>query len=123
MAYDEGHAQLMRDALGAAPGLSEKRMFGGLAFLLDGHMVCGVHERGAMFRVGKDAYAEALGIDGVREMAFTGRPMTGFVETDEAALAEDALLARLIGMSRAFVATLPPKPAKPPRRKPAARKS
>jgi hypothetical protein len=53
MAYDLGLAQLLRDDL-VGEKISEKKMFGGLAFLLNGHMVCGLHKGGAMFRVGKE---------------------------------------------------------------------
>jgi hypothetical protein len=56
MAYDPGLAQILRDALGGWP-VTEKKMFGGLAFLLNGHMVCGVHSGGAMVRVGKAGHA------------------------------------------------------------------
>ena len=50
MAYDPGHAQLMQEALGDTPNISEKKMFGGLCFMLNGHMVCGVHKDGGMAR-------------------------------------------------------------------------
>ena len=59
MAYDEGLAQIMRDDLCDVIGISEKKMFGGIAFMYAGHMVCGTHKDGAMFRVGKDQEAEA----------------------------------------------------------------
>ena len=60
MAYDEGLAELMRGDLAGVPGITEKKMFGGLCFLLDGNMLCGVHKGGGMFRVGKDNEAAAL---------------------------------------------------------------
>ena len=58
MAHDEGLAEILRGDLADLPGISEKRMFGGLAFMLDGNMLCGVHKDGAMFRVGKAHEAE-----------------------------------------------------------------
>jgi hypothetical protein len=61
-------------------GLSEKRMFGGLCFMLHGNMLCGVHKGGGMFRIGKDNYAQALLLPGVSPMELTGRKMGGFVE-------------------------------------------
>lgn len=64
MAYDEGLAELLRADLAEIPGIEEKRMFGGLAFMKDGHMLCGVHKGGGMFRVGKPRHAEALAIEG-----------------------------------------------------------
>ena len=109
MAYDEGQAQLLRDDIGERPGLAEKRMFGGLAYMLDGHMLCGVHKDGAMYRVGKPNYAAALALPDVGEMAFTGRPMSGFVSVGEDALADDATRGALLDMALGFVATLPPK--------------
>lgn len=108
MAYDEGLAQLLRDEL-AAEAITEKRMFGGLAFLLNGHMVCGVHRGGAMFRVGKESYASALAIEGVSTMEFTGRPMTGMVQASDETCANDFLRAQLFSLSLATVRALPPK--------------
>lgn len=81
MAYDEGLAQRMRDDL-ADETVAERKMFGGLAFLIGGHMVCGVHRGGAMLRVGKAAYDAALEVPGVRPMLFTGRPMAGMVDVE-----------------------------------------
>jgi len=109
MAYDEGLAELMREDLGARPGLSEKKMFGGLAFLIDGNMLCGVHKGGAMYRVGKDNQAEAEALAGVGPMEFTGRPMGGMVDANEDAMATDATRAALLRLSLAFVTALPPK--------------
>lgn len=109
MAYDENSAQILRDRLEAFQGVEEKRMFGGLCFMLQGNMLCGVHKGGAMFRVGKDRHDEALRIDGVRPMTFTGRPMGGMVESDDGLLEEDALREAVLGLALAFVTSLPPK--------------
>lgn len=108
MAYDEGLVQLMRDDLADEP-VTEKKMFGGLAFLREGHMLCGVHKGGAMFRVGKTHQAQALAIDGVGPMQFTGRPMAGFVETDEDTITDDHRRGELMTLALGFVKTLPPK--------------
>ena len=67
MAYDEGHLTLLRDDLVDEPGIVEKKMFGGICFMLNGNMLCGVHKGGGMFRVGKDLEAEALAIEGASE--------------------------------------------------------
>ena len=112
MAYDPGLAQTLRDALPDLP-IAEKKMFGGLCFLLHGHMVCGVHKGGAMVRVGKANYAEALTMPGVAPMLFTGTPMAGMVDVGDAAVGDEASLARLIVMALATVRDLPPKVAKP----------
>lgn len=108
MAYDEGLAQLMRDAL-ADEAFTEKRMFGGLCFLLHGNMVCGVHKGGAMFRVGKPNDAAAHAITGVGPMMFTGKPMQGFVECEDEVVADDTRRAALIDLSLAFSKSLWPK--------------
>jgi hypothetical protein len=112
MAIDEGLAQMMRDDLTDVAGLEEKRMFGGLAFLSFGHMICGVHKDGAMYRVGKEHYPAALALPGVGEMQFTGRPMGGMVEVEGETFVDDDLRAQLTQMALGFVATLPPKPGK-----------
>ena len=108
MPYSEQMADLMRADLGLHPGLSEKKMFGGLCFLLHGHMVCGVHKGGAMFRPGKPREAEALAL-GADPLSFTGRPMGGMVELDEGGFADDALRTRLVELSLTNAASLPPK--------------
>jgi TfoX/Sxy family transcriptional regulator of competence genes len=111
MAYDPGLAQTLRDALADLP-ITEKKMFGGLAFLLNGHMVCGVHKGGAMVRVGKDGYAEALALKGVSPMMFTGKPMAAMVDVADATVADDAVRGRLLAMALTTVRALPPKVAK-----------
>lgn len=109
MAYDEGLAQLMRDDLADRPGIAEKKMFGGICFLLDGNMVCGVHKGGGMFRVGKEREAAALAIEGAGEMTFTGRRMGGMVDVSEDCLSDEDARAALMALALANAAALPPK--------------
>ena len=109
MAYDEGLADLFRDDLIDAGRVEDKNMFGGLCFMLDGHMLCGVHKGGAMFRVGKERHAEALAMDGVSEMAFTGRKMGGMVDVSEAVMADDTTRGRLVALAMENVRSLPPR--------------
>lgn len=109
MAYDEGLAQLMRDDLTDEPGISEKKMFGGLAFLLDGHMVCGVHRGGGMFRVGKPNHEAALAVPGAGPMEFTGRAMGGMISASDETIVDDARRMRLIGLALSHARSLPPK--------------
>ncbi len=109
MAYDEGLAEILRGDLADEDGVTEKKMFGGLCFMLNGNMLCGVHKGGGMFRVGKDNHARALQIDGAQEMAFTGRPMGGMVDVSDAAMADDARRAQLMALARDFVDGLPAK--------------
>ncbi len=109
MAYDSGLAELMRQDLGQRDDLMERKMFGGLCFMLQGHMLCGVHKGGAMFRVGKPRMAQALALPGVKTMEFTKRPMGGFVDVSEQAMGDDTLRATLMALACENVASLPPK--------------
>ena len=109
MPADEGLLAIQRDDLLGIDGVTERRRFGGVAFMLHGNMLCGVHARAAMYRVGKDAMAAALALPGVGPMAFTGRPMGGFVEAGADAMADDAVRLRLRDMALAFTAALPAK--------------
>lgn len=79
MAYDEGLAQRLRDALVEERGVTEKRMFGGLCLLVDERMCLGIVGEELMVRVGLPRHAEALQRPGARPMDFTGKPMKGFV--------------------------------------------
>jgi len=79
MPYDERLAERIRLALKRRPGISERRMFGGLAFLLRGNMLCGVVDQDLMVRVGAEAYEQALARPHAREMDFTGRSLRGMV--------------------------------------------
>ena len=112
MAYDEALAQRMRKALRGKPGISEKKMFGGVAFLLRGHMFAGISGNSLMARIGPKEYDEALRTKHVREMDFTGRPMRGYVFVDPKGLAGEDALKSWLGKCAAFAKTLPPKAAK-----------
>ncbi|GAA6207450.1 TfoX/Sxy family protein [Cognatishimia sp. WU-CL00825] len=109
MAYDEGHVALLRDDLIEEQPLVEKKMFGGLCFMLNGHMLCGVHKGGGMFRVGKDLEQDALRIEGAREMDFTKRRMPGFVEVSEALMEDDIRRQKMLDLAKAYIQTLAPK--------------
>ena len=109
MAYDEAYADILREALDGTPGLSEKRMFGGLCFMLNGNMLCGVTKDGGMFRVGKTLEPAALEIEGALPLSFTGRKMGGMVEVDDAAFENETLRATLTELSLTNAASLPAK--------------
>ena len=109
MAYSEELAQILRDALSDVDGITEKKMFGGLCFLLNGNMLCGVHKNGGMARVGKDNEAAALELDGVEPLSFTGRRMGGMVDVSEAAIAHPGIRDALLTLARDFVESLPAK--------------
>ncbi len=109
MAYDEGLAQTFRDALADRSGVSERKMFGGLCFMLNGNMLCGTYRDGGMYRVGKGNEAAALALPHVRPMTMTGRPMPGLVDVDRSAIDDDALRGQLMRLALDFVEALPPK--------------
>ena len=110
MAYDEGLAQRIRDLLEGRGDVDEKKMFGGLAFLVRRHMACGINGTEFMGRVGPARYDEALAEDHAREMDFTGRSLKGYVYVSEAGIAEDSELARWVGWCVEHAEGLPPKP-------------
>lgn len=109
MTYDDGLAHRIRGTLGDRPGLDEKELFGGIAFMLDGNMVCGVVDDAFMARVGADAYDDALAEPHAREMDFTGRPMTGLVFVDPPGVAEDDALESWVDRCLAHAESLPAK--------------
>ena len=107
MAYDETLAERVRDRLAALPGVTDKRMFGSLAFLTDGRLTVGVTGDDLMVRVGPDGADAALARPGTRPMEMGGRRMRGWIRVDGAELDDDVLTGWL-DRARAFVATLPP---------------
>ncbi len=109
MAYDEGLAELMRGDLAELPGLTEKKMFGGLCFLQHGNMICGVHAGGAMFRVGKELEPEARRLPGARDMDFTGRKMGGMLFVSDEVLSDDHRRGQLMALARENLHSLPPR--------------
>lgn len=109
MAYNEQHAQILREALSELDGISEKRMFGGLCFLLNGNMICGVHKDGGMARVGKHNETAALQLDGVAPLSFTGRRMGGMVDLSESAIENDEIRQTVLAFAEEFVGSLPAK--------------
>lgn len=104
MAYDELLAERLRRAL---PGITEKKMFGGLAFFIDGNMFVGVAGHDLMVRVGPQAYADALARPHARAMDITGKPMKGYVMVAPPGHADATDLATWIELARSFAATLP----------------
>jgi TfoX/Sxy family transcriptional regulator of competence genes len=109
MAYNEHLASRIRNILGSDTGIEERKMFGGLSFLVGGNMLVGLTRNDLMVRVGPDQHEEALSRQDARPMDFTGRPMKGMVFVDERHLEEDSVLAEWIEMAGRFVFSLPPK--------------
>ena len=109
MAYDEGLAQRIRELLAEQPGLAEKRMFGGIAFLVQGNMACGVSGEDLMVRVGPEQQDEVMARPYVRPFDLTGRPMKGWVLVAAEGCEDDATLAAWVGRGVEFALSLPPK--------------
>ena len=109
MAFDEGLAERIRDVTRDRPNINEKKMFGGLAFMLNGYMFCGVLQDNLMARIGPDNYSAALARPHVREMDFTGRPMKGYVYVDPEGIEADEDLRYWVDLCAGFVTSLPPK--------------
>lgn len=107
MAYGEGLAQRIREHVGAESGLTEKRMFGGLSFLVHGNMAVGVIGDELIVRVGPDATDAAPARPGARLFDFSNRPMRGWVTVTNSALADDTTLGEWIDHGRDFAAGLP----------------
>jgi TfoX/Sxy family transcriptional regulator of competence genes len=114
MAFDEVLAGRIREQLVEQSGISERKMFGGIAFMLDDKMFAGVIKDDLMVRVDPQTFATALTEPHVREMDFSGRPMQGYLYVAPAGLATDEALARWLDLARSWVATLPAKPPKKP---------
>ena len=109
MAFDEGVAERIREHLMERMDVDEKKMFGGLAFMVSGNMCCGVVDDTLMLRVGADQYETALNKPFAREMDFTGKPLRGFIYVEPAGFAEENDLQEWIEMALQFVTALPPK--------------
>lgn len=109
MAYSEELGERVRGVLGLRDGVGERRMFGGLAFMVNGNMCCGVLGEELMVRVGPDEYERALAEPYAREMDFTGRPMRGMVMVGAEGVAEDESLADWVERGFEFAVSLPSK--------------
>ncbi|MFE9255372.1 TfoX/Sxy family protein [Streptomyces sp. NPDC006879] len=112
MTYDEGLARRIRARLAALEGVAEfdeKQMFGGLSFLVDGHMAVGVIKGELIVRVGPEHAEELLARPEARPMDFTGHPMRGWLTIGGAPLAEDPVLDHWITAALDFTGTLPAK--------------
>ena len=110
MAYDEEFANRIREELADVNGITEKAMFGGLAFLLAGNMAVGIMSTGdLMVRVGAEGTEEALARPHTRLFEMRGRSMTGWVIVERDAVRTKRQLAPWVRRGTAFAASLPPK--------------
>ena len=97
--YDEKLADRIRKIIGKSKGVTEKKMFGGLSFLLKGKMFCGVLKEDLVLRISHDEYEDALKKPNVRPMDFTGRPMKGFVYVSPKGCKSDKDIRKWINLS------------------------
>jgi TfoX/Sxy family transcriptional regulator of competence genes len=109
MAFDEGLAERIRGVLDARSDVDERRMFGGIAFLVAGNMACGVMRDDLMVRMEPDAAAALDSEPGVRRFDMGGRPMKGWLLVAPEATADDGDLERWVRRGEEFAASLPPK--------------
>ena len=108
MVYNEQLAGRIR-ALTKRKGLAEKKMFGGIVFMLNGNMCFGIDSDNLMVRVGPERYNQALALPDARPMDITGRPMKGFVFVSTRGLVKDATLKKWLDMGIDFASSLPEK--------------
>lgn len=109
MAFDETLADRVRDALSPRVGVTERKMFGGIAFMIAGNMAVGVIGDDLMVRLDPADAEKALAEPRTRPMDFTGRPMKGMIYVDPAGTGADADLVGWVDAGAAFAASLPPK--------------
>jgi len=109
MARDKGLEELLNDTLVRVPGLTQKGMFGGWAWLVNGNLLCGARVDGLLVRLGKENEAWALKTAGIIPMEMTGRRMHGWVRAAPEAYADDKLRQKLISAALEFNRTLPKK--------------
>jgi TfoX/Sxy family transcriptional regulator of competence genes len=109
MAYDEGLATRVRELIGDEVGLAEKKMFGGLAFLVHGNMACGVHGDELIVRTDRATFDTYLAEPGAKPFLMTGRKMTGWLLVEESGHSEDDDLRRWVGRGVDYARSLPPK--------------
>ena len=109
MAYNEKVAERIREIFKGRKDIQEKKMFGGIAFMLGGNMCCGIVDDRLMLRLGHDGVKAALAEPHTAEMDFTGRVIRTMLYVEPEGIASDDSLASWIGKAAAFAETLPPK--------------
>jgi TfoX/Sxy family transcriptional regulator of competence genes len=111
MAFDERLAERVRRALAPRRNVVEKKMFGGLCYMVGNHMACGIVDDKLMVRLSAEAAAELLQVPHVKPMDFTGRPLKGFLYVEAGGIRTAAQLKRWIERAAAHAESLPPKKA------------
>lgn len=109
MAYDEALAEKVAEYLESQPDVTERKMFGGIGFMIQGNMAVGVSKDALMVRVGVDDYEGALSEPYVRKFDMKGGEMTGWVLVDPPALSDEPGLSKWIDRGRVIALSFPPK--------------
>jgi TfoX/Sxy family transcriptional regulator of competence genes len=109
MAYREEVAERIRSVLDGTRGVTERKMFGGIAFLYNGHMCCGVNGEDLMLRLGNEDAAKALMEPHTRPMDFTGKPLKSMAYVNPEGYDADDDLRAWVDRALRFAKTLPPK--------------
>lgn len=109
MAYSEELAERIREVIDDRPGVTERKMFGGIAWMVNGNMACGIIGEDLMVRLDRDDAEAAHAEDHVGPMEFTGRPMRGFIMVEAAGIEDDPNLGRWVDAGADFAESLPPK--------------
>jgi len=109
MAYNEQLADRMRAQLKSKRGLTEKKMFGGIGFLVNGNMACGIIKDDLIVRLGEDDFGRALKQKHVRVFDYSGRPMKGWVYVSAEGYSSDKALDDWMEKGTAFAKSLPKK--------------
>ena len=109
MAYNEELAARIRTSLEGHPGMTERKMFGGIAFMIHGNMCCGVINDDLMVRVGPDSHEASLALPHARPMDFAGRPMRGMVFVSPDGINDDGALLGWIDRGAMYAQSLPKK--------------
>ena len=109
MARDKGLEELLESDLAGVRGLTQKAMFGGMGWLLNGNLLCGAREDGMLVRLGKDNDAWALKLPGVKRMEMQGRALSGWLKANQDAYGNDATRGKLLKAAIGFNRTLPKK--------------
>jgi TfoX N-terminal domain len=109
VAYSEELADRVREVIDGRPGVTERKMFGGIAWMVNGNMACGIIGEDLMVRLERDDAEVALGEEHVSPMEFTGRPMRGFVTVEAAGIADSAGLGHWVDAGADFAESLPSK--------------
>jgi TfoX/Sxy family transcriptional regulator of competence genes len=109
MAYDERLAERVRLALAPRRDVVEKKMFGGVCFMVAGHMCCGIVKNRLMIRLGSEQASSLLGTPHVLPMDFTGKPLRGFLYVEPKGIASSATLRTWVSRAVQFAESAPPK--------------